>query len=64
MVKKTKPIGKSIEVEYDIDTMDYYTVWEPVVVGAGKTEEEALEDLREAAHFSVDKLIDLKLDNK
>ena len=64
MVKKADLIRNDIIVECDTDTMDYYSVWEPIVIGAGKTAREALEDLREAAHFSVDRLIDLKLKNK
>ncbi len=61
MVKKDDLTRNDIIVQCDPDNMDYYSVWEPVVVGAGKTEREALEDLRKAAHFSVDTLIELKL---
>lgn len=64
MVKKAGLTVNDITVECDTETMDYYSVWEPLVIGAGKTAREALEDLREAAHFSVDTLIDLKLNNK
>lgn len=64
MAKKADLTRNDIIVECDTETMDYYSVWEPVVIGSGKTEVEALEDLRTAAHFSVDKLIDLKLKNK
>ncbi|MBN1693721.1 MAG: hypothetical protein JW845_09250 [Dehalococcoidales bacterium] len=64
MVKKADSTRNDIIVECDPDTMDYYSVWEPVVVGAGKTEREALDDLRAAAHFSVDKLIELRIKNK
>ena len=63
MAGKTDLIKNDIIVECDADTMDYYSTWEPVVIGAGKTEQEALEDLRTAAHFSVDKLIDLRIKN-
>ena len=63
MAGKTDLIKNDIIVECDADTMDYYSMWEPVVIGAGKTEQEALEDLRTAAHFSVDKLIDLRIKN-
>jgi predicted RNase H-like HicB family nuclease len=52
---------KSINLEFDKTSGGYYIIWEPVVIGAGKTADEALEDLREAAHFGVDTLIDRKL---
>ncbi|MBN1160344.1 MAG: hypothetical protein JXA17_00120 [Dehalococcoidales bacterium] len=64
MARKAYLTRNDIIVECDTDTMDYCSVWQPIVVGAGKTEQEALEDLRAAAHFSVEKLIDLKLKNK
>jgi hypothetical protein len=63
MTKKADLTRNEIIVECDPDTMDYCSVWEPVVIGAGKTEREALEDLRVAAHFSVDTLIELKIKN-
>ena len=50
-----------INLEFDKEGGEYYIVWKPVVISAGKTEDEALEDLREAAHFSVDTLVDRKL---
>lgn len=50
-----------IEIEFDDQTQDYYIIWQPVVIGSGKTEAAALQDLRQAAHFGVDTLIDLKL---
>ena len=50
-----------INLEFDRETQEYYIVWEPVVIGMGKTTHEALEDLRMAAHFSTDTLVDLKL---
>jgi hypothetical protein len=46
-----------------IESGEYYIIWEPIVTGMGKTKREALEDLRAAAHFGVDTLIDLKLKN-
>ncbi len=51
---------QDIEIELDPETNDYFIIWEPRVISLGKTEGEALEDLREAAHFAVDTLIDLK----
>jgi hypothetical protein len=50
-----------IEVEFDEATQGYYAIWEPVAIGAGKTRYEALDDLRQAAHFGVDTFIKLKL---
>lgn len=55
------PSSSDIEIEFDRETEDYYIVWEPVVISSGKTKEEALEDLREAAHFGVDTFVHLKL---
>jgi len=56
-------LAKNIKLDFDRETGEYYIVWEPVVIGAGQTKSEALEDLRTAAHFGVDTLIDLKLKN-
>jgi len=50
-----------IHIEFDEVTNDYYVVWEPIAMGAGKTRQEALDDLRQAAHFGIDTFIDLKL---
>jgi predicted RNase H-like HicB family nuclease len=50
-----------IDIEFDEASRGYYAVWEPVVIGAGNTRQEALQDLKEAAHFGVDTFIDLKL---
>jgi len=50
-----------IDVEFDEATQGYYAVWEPIAIGAGKTKHEALDDLRQAAHFGVDTFIELKL---
>jgi len=52
---------KDINIEFDEETQDYYIIWQPmVIVAAGKSKHDALEDLREAAHFGIDTLIDLK----
>jgi predicted RNase H-like HicB family nuclease len=53
----------NITLRYDKETGDYYIVWEPVIIAAGTTKHEALEDLRTAAHFGVDTLVNLKLKN-
>jgi hypothetical protein len=58
---EVKEVANIINLEFDKKSGEYYIVWEPLVIGAGKTEGEALEDLREAAHFGVDTLIDRKL---
>ena len=52
-----------IKIELDKVTQHYYIVWELSVISLGKTKQEALESLREAAHFGVDSLIDQKLRN-
>jgi len=54
-------LANSINLDFDEKSGEYYIVWEPVVIGAGKTAGDALQDLREAAHFGVDTLIDRKL---
>ena len=56
-------MANNINLEFDKKTREYYIIWEPIVIGMGKTSREALEDLREAAYFGVDTLIDLKLKN-
>ena len=50
-----------IDVEFDAASQGYYVIWEPIVIGAGKTRHEALDDLKQAAHFGVDTFIELKL---
>lgn len=54
-------LANSIDLEFDQERGEYYIVWQPVIMGAGKTAGEALEDLREAGHFGVETLIDQKL---
>jgi hypothetical protein len=56
-------VRNDINLEYDQESREYYIVWEPVILSAGKTERQALEELRGAAHSGVDTLIDLKLKN-
>lgn len=53
--------GNDIKLDYDKTSGEYYIVWEPVVISAGKTERQALEELRGAAHLGVDTLIDQRL---
>ena len=53
---------QNINIEFDRESMEYNVIWQPmVVISSGKTMGEALEELRETAHFGVDTLIDLKL---
>jgi hypothetical protein len=56
-------LANSIDLEFDRESGEYYIVWEPVIIGAGKTAGQALEDLRAAGHFGVDALIDRELQN-
>ena len=54
--------GQEIQIEYDEENHDCHVVWESgKAIGLGMTHREALEDLREAAHFYIDTTIDLKL---
>ena len=51
-----------ISIESDAETQGFYTIWEPgSAIGMGMTEKEALGDLREAAHFYIDTIVDAKL---
>ena len=51
-----------IDVEFDEATGGYFIVWAPLVAGTGHTEHEALEELRGAAHFGIDTMIDMKIE--
>jgi len=61
MDNTSAPFKGIISLEFDRQSQSYYIIWEPVIIGLGKTEGEALEDLRTVAHSSVDTLVDLKL---
>jgi hypothetical protein len=51
-----------IMIAYDDDSQSYYCIWRPLTsVGLGRTEAEALDDLRAAAHFGIETIVDLKL---
>jgi len=51
-----------IIIACDDDSQSYYCIWRPLTsVGLGKTEAEALDDLRAAAHFGIETMVDLKL---
>ncbi len=54
--------GNKIQIEYDEEIQSYYIAWNPLItIGMGKTEEEALDELRQAAHFGIDTVVDLEL---
>jgi hypothetical protein len=55
------PRANHIVIEFDEETHNCYIIWRPIIIGSGKTKRESLEDLREAAHFSVDTLITREL---
>jgi predicted RNase H-like HicB family nuclease len=49
-------------VAYDDDSQNHYCIWRPLTsIGVGKTEAEALNDLRAAAHLGIEIMVDLKL---
>jgi predicted RNase H-like HicB family nuclease len=51
-----------IVIAYDDDSQSYYCIWRPLTsVGLGKTKAEALDDLRAAALFGIETMVDLKL---
>ena len=58
-------ISNNGEIRIDLDkvTHHYNIAWQLSIIGLGKTKQEALEDLREAAHFGVDSFINEKLRN-
>ena len=47
------PLKGDILLEFDRETQEYLAVWEPVVFGIGKTEQEAVKDLMAAAELFV-----------
>jgi predicted RNase H-like HicB family nuclease len=52
---------KRMNIEYDRESRRYFIVWQPpAAAGAGKTEREALEDLREAAPHGIDTMVERK----
>jgi hypothetical protein len=56
------PASSEIQIEFDEEARGYYTIWQPMVaIGMGRTEQEALEDLRDAAHFGIDTKVSSKL---
>ena len=54
--------NQDILIESDAETQDFYTIWEPgSAIGTGRTKEAALDDLKEAVHFYIDTMVELKL---
>jgi hypothetical protein len=48
------PLTGDIMLEFDKETREYFAVWEPVIIGMGKTEREAMQDLIAAAELLLD----------
>ena len=48
------PLKGDIILEFDEEIQEYLAVWEPVILGMGTTEEEAIHDLIAAAELLVD----------
>jgi predicted RNase H-like HicB family nuclease len=62
MSHKEQLPNDEIIVAPDDDGQSYYCIWRPLTcVGLGKTEVEALADLRAAALFGIETMVDLKL---
>jgi len=51
-----------IIIAYDDDSQSYYCIWRPLTsIGLGRTEAEALDDLRAAAHLGIETMVNSKL---
>jgi len=51
-----------IITEYDAESCSYYIVWQPpVVIAAGQTEKEALEEFREAVRFCIEETVEKRI---
>lgn len=48
------PLTTDILLEFDEETREYFAVWEPVIIGMGKTEQEAIQDMMAAADLLLD----------
>lgn len=48
------PLKGEIILQFDEDTREYLAVWEPVIIGMGKTQPGAMEDLMAAANLFMD----------
>ena len=55
--------NKDIQIEYDSVSSTYYIVWQPmVVVGGGSSRKAALDDLKSAAHFGIDTILNKEIE--
>jgi predicted RNase H-like HicB family nuclease len=43
-----------IILEYDQESREYVAFWEPVIIGMGETERDAIDDLTAAANLFLD----------
>jgi predicted RNase H-like HicB family nuclease len=58
----SKPPDNEIRTEYDDDSQSYFVIWQPLTaIGMGRTEQAALEDMRAAAHFGIETMVNSKL---
>lgn len=48
------PLKGDILLEFDKETKEYLAVWEPVIIGMGKTQQDAIDDLTAAANLYLD----------
>ena len=48
------PVTGDILLEFDEETREYFAVWEPIIIGMGKTEQEAIQDMMAAAEVLLD----------
>ena len=48
------PTAPDITLEFDEETREYFAIWEPVIIGMGKTERAAVQDLMFAAELLID----------
>jgi hypothetical protein len=48
------PLKGEVILEFDEETQEYLAVWEPVIIGIGKTQHDAIDDLTAAANLFID----------
>ena len=55
--------NRDLQIDYDTVSNTYYVVWQPmVVVGAGPTKKAAMDDLKKAAHFGIDTILNREVE--
>ena len=55
--------NKDIRIEYDTVSNSYFIVWQPMlVVGTGSSRKAALDDLKKAAHFGIDAILNVEIE--